>query len=120
MGAVRVLIERIPVRACPEGHPPRQVDPSDREAVEHAVDEQLWTARGRWFREDVCTACGRELTMPVRRTRRSVTAVLPGEAAPATLTFDLPRTRCPGCALDQVPAEAVSDVREALEAALSG
>lgn len=116
-GRVHLLAERLPVRRCPD-HGEPTVSPADREAMRRALDEQLWTARGRWFRSDVCTACGHELSMPVRRTRRSVTAVFPDGPAPATLTFDLPRTRCPECALDQVPAEAAADVRTTLEAVM--
>lgn len=119
-GTVRVRAERLLVRRCPHDHEPGAADPGWRRAVTDAVDEQLPTADGHWLRADTCSRCGAALTMPARRTRQSVTAVLRAGTTPATLTFDLPRTRCPECAADLVPVGAAADVTAAVETLWEG
>lgn len=119
-GAVGVLVEGLVVRRCPEGHGGEVVAGDHRAAVRAAVAEGLPTAGRGWLGlgADRCAGCGERLTMPARRTRQSVTAVFDDDAPPATITFDLPRTRCPACAVDQVPAAHAAEVTAALAAAL--
>ena len=93
--------------ACPEGHqlsPPEVVG-----AAMEAVDAAVLRARSRLLRSDVCRSCSAVLTMPVRRTTRSVTTE--GRGLPiATITLDLPMTRCGSCGLDQVPSRSHEDL----------
>lgn len=74
-----------------------------------AVDAAVLRARSRLLRSDVCRSCGAGLTMPVRRTTRSATVEAPGLPI-ATITLDLPMTRCGSCGLDQVPSRSHEDL----------
>jgi hypothetical protein len=107
VGSVAVLLEARPVVGCPSGHattPPEVVA-----AAMEAVEQQVPRARRRWRGGDRCGSCRDPLTMPVRRTRRTVTAA--GEGLPVvTLHLDLPLTRCPGCGLDQLPTRSQEDL----------
>lgn len=116
VGSVGAAVEALPVVACPAGH-------EDPAAVgDHALDrvrEVLPAARSRLLRGDACIRCGAPLTMPSRRTVRSVTVPARDEVPVLTLTFDLPSTRCVECGADQVPSRAVEDLTAATLAVLA-
>lgn len=108
VGTVAVALERRPAVACPSRH---DLAPPDAiEAAMAAADASVTRARGRPFRGDRCARCGTQLTMPVRRTRWSVTVERSGEVPVLTLHFDLPATRCPSCGTDQVPSRSHEDL----------
>jgi hypothetical protein len=107
VGTVAAALEHRPVVACPHDHaasPPEVVG-----AAMEAAEAGIIRARSRLLRGDACRGCGSPLTMPVRRTERSVTVEAAG-AAPFTLRFDLPVTRCPDCGLEQVPSRSQEDL----------
>ena len=113
VGSIAARVERRPVVACPQGHqlsPPEVVG-----AAMAAVDTAVLRARSRVLRSDVCRSCRAGLTMPVRRTTRSVT-VEGAELPIATITLDLPMTRCGSCGLDQVPSRSHEDLTVAIPA----
>lgn len=104
MGAA---VERRPVVACPDDHgasPPEVVG-----AAMEALDEAVARARSRVLRADVCRSCKTVLSMPVRRTTRTVTVEAPTTPI-VTLHLDLPMTRCGECGLDQVPSRSHEDL----------
>jgi hypothetical protein len=107
VGTVAATLERRPVVACPHRHgaTPPECSGAAMDAAEHALPR----ARARWMRDDRCRGCNATLTMPVRRTQRSVT-VTTGDLPPVTIHLDLPMTRCPGCGLDQVPSRSQEDL----------
>ena len=108
VGTVAVTLERRPVVACVQGHeatPPEVVD-----AAMAAATSSLPRARKRLLRQDVCSACGAALTMPVRRTVRPVTVEGAGGVPVLTLRFEMPSTRCPECGVDQVPSRSQEDL----------
>jgi hypothetical protein len=107
VGTVAASIERRPVVACPDDHgrSPPEVVGAAMEAAEHGLPR----ARSRLLRGDACRACGAALTMPVRRTVRSVTIEAP-DLPVLTMRFDLPSTRCPDCGTDQVPSRSQEDL----------
>ena len=109
-GTVGSVVEQRPVLACDRGH---RTMP---EGLSEALAERLLVAlgaarRGPLRRGDRCESCGAALTMPVRRTLRTVT-VDDLEAPLVTVTLDVPSTRCPECGLDQVPSRSRDDVVE--------
>lgn len=109
IGTVGVLLERRPTVACPSQHglsPPESV----RSAMA-ATEAALVRAKARLLRRgDRCASCGAPLTMPVRRTKRTVTVEASGEVPVLTLHFDLPATRCPSCGVDQLPTRSQEDL----------
>ncbi len=107
VGTVAAALERRPVVACTHDHdltPPTIVD-----AAMQAADDRIARARARLLRRDVCVSCGQALTLPTRRTVRPVTVAAAG-APVVTIQLDLPATRCPSCALDQVPSRSREDL----------
>lgn len=107
VGSVAAALEQRPVVACPPGHavtPPEVVG-----AAMEAADQGIIRARSRLLRSDACTSCGQALTLPARRTVKAVT-VVSAVAPPVTIQLDLPATRCPACALDQVPSRSQEDL----------
>lgn len=118
-GAVRSLVEGAPLAVCPAGHD----DPGARRALRTAVLADLAatllrSSHSRWpWRPERCGACAAPLTMPGRRTTRSVT-VTSAAGAPFTVTLDVPMLRCTECVADNLPHEVWSDVEAATLAAL--
>ena len=119
-GSVRSQVEGIELLVCPEGHEERPADPEQTAAVVARMrDGLLLSARSRLpWRPERCGACGEPLTMPGRRTTRSVTITVPG-GGPFTVTLDLPMRRCTECAGDNLPIRAWPDVEAATRAALT-
>lgn len=120
-GAVRALVEAAPYLACPQDHVRRESAPGILADVISDVREVLLVAarpRLPW-RPQGCGACGAPLTMPGRRTTRSVTVSSPA-VAPFTVTLDLPMLRCPGCGTENLPREVWEDVEAAIGGALTG
>jgi hypothetical protein len=113
VGTVAATIERRPVVTCPDDHgmSPTEVVGAAMEAAERGLPR----ARSRVFRGDACRSCGAALTMPMRRTVRSVTIDAPGLPV-LTMRFDLPSTRCPECGTDQVPSRSQEDLVVAVPA----
>lgn len=113
-GVARGLAEGVPVLVCPSGHDHREPMPGVPDAVATDLERSLVRSspsRLPW-RPERCGACGEALTMPGRRTTRSVT-VSSADGPPFTVTMDLPARRCTECAADNVPAAAWPDVRAA-------
>lgn len=117
VGTVAGILERRPVLVCPAGH----VHPVAAAAAagEAAVEEQLLKARRRWRRPDACAHCHEALTLPVRRTGRSITVADP-ELGVHTLHLDVPMTRCGACASAQLPTRSHRDLTAVLVAAYAG
>jgi hypothetical protein len=114
LGTVAGVLDRRPVVECPAGH---ELSPaSGPSAAARAIGERLDLARARRIRGDACLHCGESLTLPVRRTHRSVTVTDP-ELAVHTLHLDVPMVRCGGCGRDQVPSRSQRDLH-ALAAAV--
>jgi hypothetical protein len=107
VGTVGAAVERRPVARCPDDHgaTPAEAVGAAMEAVDTAVDR----ARSRFLRAEVCRSCGSALTMPVRRTARTVTVEDPRMPI-VTLHLDLPMTRCGECGVDQVPSRSHEDL----------
>jgi hypothetical protein len=107
VGTVGAAVERRPVALCPDDHgaTPAEVVGAAMEAVDTSVER----ARSRLLRSEVCRACGTALTMPVRRTARTVT-VEDRRMPIVTLHLDLPMTRCGECGVDQVPSRSHEDL----------
>lgn len=101
------VLDRRPVVVCPSNHD--RSPASGPLAATAAIEERLDLARSRRFRGDACRHCGEGLTLPVRRTRRSVTVTHP-ELAAHTLHLDVPMVRCGGCGRDQVPSRSQKDL----------
>jgi hypothetical protein len=114
VGTVAGVLDRRPEVVCPAGHASSPA--SGSLAAWDAIEERLDLARARRLRGDVCRHCGESLTLPVRRTRRSVTIADP-ELAVHTLHLDVPMVRCGGCGRDQVPSRSQHDL-SALAAAV--
>jgi hypothetical protein len=114
VGTVAAAIERRPVIACPQAHgaTPQEVVGAAMGAVEANVPRAV----GRLLRSDACVACGTPLSMPVRRTTRAVTVEGDARRPVLTLRFDLPSTRCPACAVEQVPSRSQEDLVVAVPA----
>lgn len=53
--------------------------------------------------------------MPVRRTVWHVTLTDPEGLVAVTLTYDVPATRCPACATNQVPSRSADDLFAVLD-----
>ncbi len=107
MGTVAAVLERRPVVVCPEQHG-RSPD-----GLASIIAERLATslphARTRPLRGDVCSHCRARLSMPVRRTARTVS--IDDQGWPVlTIHVDVAMTRCPDCGLDQVPGRSQPDV----------
>lgn len=108
-GRLGVLVEGADVLACPEGHQREEVVADLADRLVAAAREELLAARsGRLRRRARCGACGTDLTVPGRRTVRSVSTAVPGLGV-VRLTLDLPLLRCPGCGREQLPAEVARD-----------
>ena len=107
VGTVAGVLDRRPVVACPSGH--HRSPASGPQAAAAAIEERLDHALARRFRGDACRHCGEGLTLPVRRTHRSVT-VTHSELAAHTLHVDVPMVRCGGCGRDQVPSRSHHDL----------
>lgn len=107
VGTVAGVLDRRPVVGCPSGHD--RAPASGAQAASAAIEERLDVARARRFRGDACRYCGEGLTLPVRRTRRSVTVTHP-ELAAHTLHLDVPMVRCGACGRDQVPSRSQPDL----------
>jgi hypothetical protein len=107
LGTVAGVLDRRPVVACPAGHDCSPA--SGPSAASAAIEERLDLARARRIRGDACRHCGESLTLPVRRTHRSVTVTDP-ELAVHTLHLDVPMVRCGGCGRDQVPSRSQQDL----------
>lgn len=117
--SVSLVLERLPQPACPQGHHVDPLSTTQRDRLVTTVLGHLPAARRRLLgRRQRCTACGADLRMPARRTRRTVTVDDP-DLGVVTVTFDLALTRCPECGHDQAPRAAARDATEALRAALS-
>lgn len=118
-GAARSFVEGAPLLVCPAGDDVEQPDPAMPEAVVAEVRTGLLVAARRplpW-RPQRCGACREPLTMPGRRTTRSVT-VAGVDGPPFTVTLDLPLLRCTECAAENLPREVWPDVEAATLAAL--
>lgn len=107
VGTVTASVEQRAVVDCAAGH---QGTPSQLVgAAMETADERIVRARSRLLRSDACVACGTPLTLPARRTVKSITVI--SDVAPAaTIHLDVPATRCPSCALDQVPSRSQEDL----------
>ena len=113
-GTVAAALERRPLIACPSDHD-RSPDAAV-EAGQQAARAQLPRSQEKLLRGSRCVSCGARLTLPVRRTRRTVTVT--GDGVPVhTLHLDVPMTRCGECAWDQVPGRSHDDVDDAVRAA---
>lgn len=113
VGTVGALLERLPVVRCRAGHgAPAPIG----DVVATVCLEVLPAARRRRLRGLACGSCKAPLTMPVRRTRRPVTVADLVEVPVLTVHLDLPVTRCPACATDQVPPRSGDDVGAAVRA----
>ncbi len=117
VGSVAGVLDRRPVVECPSGHD--RAPASGPSAASAAIEERLDLARTRRFRGDVCRYCGASLTLPVRRTRRSVTVTHP-ELAVHTLHLDVPMVRCGDCGRDQVPSRSQQDLHALVAAVYVG
>lgn len=118
MGTVAGALEQTPRWRCPHSHDAGPVLPPERGRAE--VADAVAVARRRRLRGgDVCTACGAPLTMPVRRTVWPVTLTDPDGRVAVTLTYDVPATRCPACATNQVPTRSADDLVAVLDELLS-
>jgi hypothetical protein len=108
-GTVAGLLEAGWLLSCPAAH---RAPPPVGAAVADEVARRLPQARRRALsRTDRCGSCDAPLTMPVRRTERSVSVTdVPGLPV-TTVMLDLPATRCPECTTDQVPTRSTADVR---------
>lgn len=119
-GAVTAVVDGAPVLACPEGHHRQEIRCDLVELLRSQVDEDLLASRRTRLRRQLrCGACDAELTMPGRRTVRSVSRFIE-DVGVVRVTFDLPMLRCPACGLEQVPEEvAERDLGPAISAALA-
>lgn len=118
-GAIRSLLEDVPVRVCPEGHENDELHASlAADVLADLRQGLLLSRRSRLpWRPRRCGACGEPLTMPGRRTTRSIT--ITSAAGPAfTATLDLPMLRCTECVAENLPREVWDDVESAARAAL--
>ncbi|MBW3620199.1 MAG: hypothetical protein KY461_08140 [Actinobacteria bacterium] len=119
VGSLRAVVDGPVVAACPEGHVTGPVRPELGDLLLERVREELLVSRRTALRRRLrCGACGDELTIPGRRTVRSVSLHVPAVGV-VRVTFDLPMLRCPGCGQQQVPQEvAERDLAPAVSAAL--
>jgi hypothetical protein len=108
VGTVAVLLERLPVVVCPQGH--RRPPEAAIGAAMTAVDATVPRARGRLLRSEVCSTCGTPITMPARRTTRTISVADTPGLPVLTLRFDLPLARCTECGLDQLPTRSQEDL----------
>ncbi len=119
-GAVSATVEGVRETACPDGHDPLAAVPELVAALGGAVDRELLVARRTRVRRTLrCGACDAALTIPGRRTTRSVATTVTGSGV-VRVTLDVPMLRCPECGLQQLPPEvAADDVPAVLSAALA-
>lgn len=117
---VRVVADRAPRLACPEGHVERTPVDGYLDAVVEQAGGQIVPARRPVlpWRPQRCHACGADLTMPGFRSERPVTVTHAGLEV-HTLRLDVPLLRCTECAVENLPREAWEDAAAALTAALS-
>lgn len=109
------MLEQVPGLRCDRGH--RQPVTAVPEVAAHMrvrILAAIPRSRSRLLRGEVCRADGTRLTMPVRRTTRIVTVEGIGDVPALTVRFDLPMTRCPACALDQLPVRSQADLDDAV------
>lgn len=85
------------------------------DAVERAIASRLTAGTGR-IGDARCGACATPLDLPMRASTRMLT-VVPDDAAPFTVTVELPLVRCGACARDNVPPEVVALVDRAVREA---
>lgn len=109
VGTVAGVVEERPRWRCRRGHDAGPVLTADRVRSEVVEQVRVGVAR-RLRRPDRCCACGADLTMPVRRTVWHVTLTDPDGRVAVTLTYDVPATRCPACATNQVPSRSADDL----------
>jgi hypothetical protein len=117
VGTVAGVLERDPLVRCGHGHSAAAThDAGVADTIRQRCLTALPRARRRRLRGDACTACGAEMTMPVRRTERGVTVDGVADLPALTLRFDLPMSRCPACAFDQVPSRSQADLHAVVTA----
>jgi len=120
-GALRMTLERLPARTCPNGHHA----PVDADFMYWLIQELKERLRklpaaeekGLVLKKHVC-ACGRELA-PRSDHRETVREAVAYEAyAPFDAIFDTAMHRCPGCGKSQLRSarEAQRDMAHALAA----
>lgn len=114
IGSVAAALERRPVRRCPLGH--RSSAAEVAETANRMVRDALLHARRSRLRGDRCATCREPLTLPARRTGRSVT-IAGSAVAVHTLHLDVPVIRCGECGQDQVPTRSHADLAAAVAAA---
>lgn len=108
------MLENHPELHCPEGHDVPQPDGRVSEVLVNAVAEQTVTARRTRFRRALrCGSCDAELTIPGRRTDRSVSEIVP-DLGVVRLVLDVPMLRCPECGQQQLPEEVRGHVEDAV------
>jgi hypothetical protein len=119
VGAVSAVVEGAPVLVCPEGHHREELRSDLDSLLEQEVREAVLASRKPLLRRQLrCGDCDAELTVPGRRTQRSVSARVQGLGV-VRVTFDLPMLRCPSCGLEQLPRKvADEDVPSAIRQAL--
>lgn len=111
-------MEEVTVPLCAERHGAAEADAAFAATVATAAVNALPTAvKGRLRGPDRCAECATALSMPARRTTRTVSPSLPGVGI-VTVTFDVPMLRCPECATEQVPFRAAKDAPEAVREAV--
>ena len=105
-GAVTVTFPSVPVLVCAAGHTRVAGDDLAGEVAGALQSTALVARRGWPWGPERCASCGTGLTMPPRRTLRSVRVTLDVDAdaeAEVEPTFALPMIRCPSCAREQLP-----------------
>lgn len=108
------VLENHPTLACPEGHEVPQPDAQVGEVLAAAVSDQLVTARRTRLRRTLrCGSCEAEITMPGRRTTRSVSELV-ADLGVVRLVLDVPMLRCSDCGIQQIPEEVRGDVAEVI------
>jgi uncharacterized protein with PIN domain len=104
-GTVAVVLEGADELVCPEGHHHEPAPPDLLASLQRATGHDVLVSRRTRLRKQLrCGACDAELTVPGRRTTRSVSAPVP-DVGVVRATFDLPMLRCPDCGREQVPEE---------------
>jgi uncharacterized protein with PIN domain len=119
-GSVAVVVEGAGELVCPEGHHREPASPDVLRSLRDAAGRDILVSqRTRLRRQLRCGVCEAELTVPGRRTTRSVSAPVP-DAGVVRATFDLPMLRCPDCGREQVPEEVGRrDLPAALDATMA-
>jgi hypothetical protein len=118
-GALRLTLENLPARVCPDGHH-APVDPDFmfwliQELKERASKLPAAEERGLLLKKSVC-GCGRELAAAADH-REIVRETVSFEGGPAfSAEFDFAMHRCPGCGAAQLRSrkQALADVSHSL------